>query len=130
MPNDTIDNLKDSGERAVYASGAVRDNSLGKGRFDLIPFQMMMRVAKHYENGAIKYCDRNWEKGMQVSRYIDAAMRHLQKYLDGWNDEDHLAAVIWNCASVMHHEAELPEMQDLPKWKGIESRFIYDTSDK
>ena len=116
--------LKDSGERQEYTTGAVRDNSVGKGRFDLIPFQALMRLAKHYENGARKYSDRNWEKGMDISRYVDAAIRHLIKYSNGWNDEDHLAAAMWNCASIMHHEAELPEMQNLPNWKGRTSNFI------
>src|SRR5258706_16469533 len=104
--------LKDSGERSSYSSGAVRDNSEGKGRFDLIPYQGMIRLARHYEAGAKKYSDRNWEKGMNISRYVDAALRHLFKYVAGWNDEDHLAAVAWNVFSIMHHEHSLPEFQD------------------
>lgn len=116
--------LKDSGERSTYSSGAQRDNSVGKGRFDLIPFQALMRLARHYEAGAIKYSDRNWEKGMDVSRYADAAMRHLIKYIAGWNDEDHLAAVAWNVFSIMHHEHKLPEFQNLPDWKDRKSNWI------
>lgn len=122
-------NLKDSGTRELYETGAVRDNGEGKGRFDLMPFQGMMRLARHYENGAKKYKDRNWEKGMNISRYVDAAMRHLYKYLDGWNDEDHLSAAAWNLFAIMHHEAELPEMQDLPKWKDKKSNFIVERED-
>ncbi|SRR5258706_6722848 len=118
--------LKDSGERSSYSSGAVRDNSEGKGRFDLIPYQGMIRLARHYEAGAKKYSDRNWEKGMNISRYVDAALRHLFKYVAGWNDEDHLAAVAWNVFSIMHHEHSLPEFQDLPIWKDRKSNWIVD----
>jgi hypothetical protein len=118
--------LKDSGERAVYESGAQRDNSEGKGRFDLIPIQGLMRLAVHYERGAKKYSDRNWEKGMDISRYCDAALRHMVKYIAGFNDEDHLAAVAWNVMSIMHHEANLPQLQNLPAWKDRKSSFIYE----
>jgi hypothetical protein len=68
--------------------------------------------------------DRNWEKGMNISRYADAAMRHLLKYMAGWNDEDHLAAVAWNVFSIMHHEKYFPELQDFPEWKDRVSGFI------
>lgn len=123
-PIETIYNLKDSGERSEYESGAVRDNSLGKGRFDLIPFQAMMRLAKHYEAGSLKYSPRNWEKGMNISRYCDAALRHMFKYIAGFNDEDHLAAVAWNVFAIMHHEAKLHQYQDLPDWQNRVSKFI------
>lgn len=33
--------LKDSGERRVFQSGAVRDIEEGKGRCDLLPFSCM-----------------------------------------------------------------------------------------
>lgn len=121
--------LNDTGQRSNYETGAVRENVGGKGRFDLVPFQALMRLAQHYENGRDKYSERNWEKGMPISRYYDAAMRHLIKYGDGWNDEDHLAAVLWNVAAIMHHEAELPEMQSLPKRKNLENKFVVKRAD-
>ena len=116
--------IKDSGSRSTYKSGAVRDNHEGKGRFDLIPFQGLMRLARQYEEGAKKYADRNWEKGMPISRYCDAAMRHLVKYIDGWDDEDHAAAVVWNMMAVMHHECELPGMQDLPNRDPADRTYV------
>lgn len=107
--------LKDSGERQQFDTGAVRDNGDGKGRFDLLSTQMLFRLAKHYENGAKKYADRNFEQGMPISRCVDAAMRHLTKYLAGWNDEDHLAAACWNIAAIMLYEHRMPELMDLPE---------------
>lgn len=97
----------DSGERESFKTGSVRDAQVGKGRFDLVPPEAMLRLAQHYENGAAKYGDRNWEKGQPVSRYISSAIRHLFKYLLGMRDEDHLAAVAWNVFSVMHHEVHV-----------------------
>ena len=111
--------LKDSGERQTFDTGAVRDSEAGKGRFDLIPTQMLFRLAKHYERGAVKYDDRNWEKGMSISRCIDSAMRHLTKYVAGWNDEPHLDAAFCNLAADMFYEYEHPELMDLPDRKDL-----------
>ena len=110
-----VPTLKDSGQRRQFKTGAVRDRAVGKGRFDLMSTQMNFRLARHYEAGAIKYSDRNWEKGMEFSVYVDAAKRHLEKYIAGWNDEDHLAAVIWNIAALMFMEEKMPELDDLPE---------------
>lgn len=118
--------LKDSGQRDVYNTGAVRDNGENKGRFDLISTQALLRLARHYEAGAKKYTDRNWEKGMPIGRMVSAAMRHLVKYMAGANDEDHLAAVLWNVAAIMYYEYYKPELQDLPAWEGRRSRFMYE----
>lgn len=108
--------MQDSGERQKFESGAVRDTTTGKGRFDLISPELYFRISKWAELGATKYSDRNWEKGMPISRCYDSCMRHLVKYLDGWDDEDHLAAVAWNAMAIMHFEKHNPELQDIPSW--------------
>ncbi len=113
--------LKDSGERREFESGAVRDCSEGKGRFDLFSPFALMRIARVYEKGAKKYKDRNWEKGMPIGKYIDSAIRHIIQYMKGWEDEDHLAQAAWNLISIMHTEKTHPEMDDLPHYEnGLE----------
>lgn len=109
--------LKDSGNRREFETGAVRDMQEGKGRCDLLPACALLRLAKHYEAGARKYEDRNWEKGIPISVMIDSAMRHLLKYMDGQTDEDHLAAVAWNILGAMWMEEKRPDLQDLPSRK-------------
>ncbi len=79
-----------------------------------------LRLARHYENGAKKYADRNWEKGLPISSFIDSGYRHFLKYVAGWTDEDHLAAVAWNVLGAMWTEDMYPELQDLPSRKGPE----------
>ena len=101
--------IKDSGNRKEFSTGAVRDIQEGKGRFDLIPYEMMERLAKHYEAGAKKYGERNWQKGIPSWSCVNSAMRHLAKYNDGWKDEDHLSAVIFNIAAIMYYEKNIPE---------------------
>lgn len=159
--------IKDSGNRTEFETGAVRDIQQGKGRFDLMPldvmsevfavefadefeecsiayvlgdvagFQrtgdrrwlciaiahysqavhvplpaLMLDVARHFENGALKYGEHNWEKGIPISRYIDSAVRHLMKDCDCETDEDHAAAFVWNCMCAAWTMEHLPEMDD------------------
>lgn len=96
MAETTFNAVKDSGKRQEFSTGSVRDTREGKGRFDLIPTLPLRRLAMHYENGAAKYGDRNWEKGQPLGRYLDSAFRHLICVLEGQNDEDHVSAVSWN----------------------------------
>jgi len=106
--------IADSGNRREFETGAVRDMQEGKGRCDLLPAAAILRLAKHFENGCKKYGDRNWEKGIPIHSFIDSAIRHLMKYLDGQADEDHLTAAAWNCICAMWTEEKRPELQDIP----------------
>lgn len=114
MVSPTTGPLEDSGHRRLYLTGAVRDRQYGKGRCDLLPAAALLRLSKHYEAGAIKYTDRNWEKGIPISDMIDSGLRHILKYLDGWDDEDHLAAAAWNILGAMWMEEKKPELQNIP----------------
>lgn len=96
-----VEGIKDSGYRTEFDTGAVRDGRTDKGRFDLLPILSMFRLAKHYERGCLKYGDRNWEKGIPISKYVDSAIRHMFKYLLGMTDEHHLASAMWNVAGAM-----------------------------
>lgn len=113
--------IKDSGKRQEFQTGSRRDTRDGKGRYDLLPMRAIHRLAKHFEGGASKYGDRNWEKGQPISRYLDSAMRHACKYLQGQRDEDHLIAAAWNimCAADTEErisEGLLPkELNDVPQ---------------
>lgn len=94
--------VNDSGNRENFDTGSVRDTREGKGRFDLIPHYPLKRLAQHYENGAKKYGDRNWEKGQPLMRFIDSAERHLNNIKSGDRSEDHESAVLWNIMGYMY----------------------------
>ena len=91
--------LKDSGKRQEWSTGSQRDTREGKGRFDLLPWEIIEADARYMELGAKKYGDRNWEKGQPLSRYLDSGLRHLTKYMIGHRDEPHLQACRWNLAA-------------------------------
>ena len=102
MDKDNSVAYKDSGNRKEFSSGALRDRPIGKGMFHLISFIGLRRLALRHEVGSLKYGDgRNWEKGMPISNFIDSALRHICDYMDGKDDEDHLAAAVWNLMCIM-----------------------------
>lgn len=109
--------IKDSGNRTEFSTGAVRDMHEGKGNFSLLPWEAIWEVAKHCEKGAVKYGPRNCEKGIPISSLIDSAFRHLAKYMMGWDDEPHLVAAAWNVLFAIWMEQKKPEMQDIPARK-------------
>lgn len=116
--------VKDSGQRQEFATGSVRDTAEGKGRYDLFSPLAMARLAKHFENGAKKYGDRNWEKGQPIMRCIDSTLRHVFKHIEGQRDEDHLAAAAWNLLSVIHFE-EAIQRGLLPQTLDDRPTYIY-----
>lgn len=108
--------IKDSGERTTFETGAVRDMHEGKGRMDLLPWAAIMEVSKHCEAGAIKYGEHNVDKGIPTHSLLDSAIRHAAKYLEGWTDEPHLVAAAWNLLWAIEMEIKHPECVDTP-WK-------------
>ena len=74
----------------------------------------LLEVSKHYEDGARKYAERNWEKGIPCHCYVDSGVRHLLKWIDNWDDEPHDRAFLWNMFGLMWTIKNLPEMNDLP----------------
>lgn len=110
--------MTDTGKRVLFAKGALREPAIGKGRYDLVSPFAIERIAKWMELGATKYCDRNWEKGgIPFHRFVDSASRHLNKFLAGLEDEDHLAGVMFNIMAMMHfQELNKLEEDDLPHY--------------
>ena len=153
--------LKDSGERKIFETGAMRDISEGKGRCDLLPLDtiayildpclqtriiltsineflktgeveklreaiyafcdqidwdlttMLIELSIHYEDGARKYADNNWRKGMPVHCFIDSGLRHYFKWLRGDEDEPHDRAFIWNMVGAIWTMENKPEFNDI-----------------
>ena len=145
--------IKDSGARREFSTGAVRDIQEGKGRCDLMPlgalgttlnnptlcyladfqddgkiihlkdaltssgvyhdgYTMMLEVSKHFEAGAKKYGEHNWQKGIPTHCYIDSAVRHYLKWLRGDTDEPHDRAFVWNVLCCMWTCTHKPELND------------------
>lgn len=97
---------KDSGERVTYDSGFNRDIQEGKPRYDLIPGELLKRLAELYARGAEKYGDYNWQKAEtpeEYQRFVASAFRHFEQWRAGDEDEDHASATIWNIIAYEWH---------------------------
>jgi hypothetical protein len=108
--------IRDSGERQEFETGARRDTQDGKPRYGLIPVEPLYRLAMHYTKGADKYDDNNWTKGIPMSRSWESLERHVQAFKSGDKVEDHLAAIAWNAFALMWYEERMPEMNDLAEY--------------
>lgn len=104
-------------EQRVFDTGAVRGGDPEKRLYrpDLISPFALWRLSRWLGLGALKYSERNWEKGMPDSVLWESLMRHVVKWWMGSRDEDHLAAIMFNVMALMHfEETGQPELRDMP----------------
>ena len=73
-------------------------------------YTALLETSIHYEEGAKKYEERNWEKGITVYCYIDSAVRHCLKYYRGDTDERHDRAFCWNLLGALWTIKNKPEL--------------------
>jgi hypothetical protein len=99
--------------KTEFATGATRSDATDRGRFDLIPYEAMLSLARRYELGATRFGDRNWEKGQPLSRLLSSMRRHAHQIGQDFS-EDHLGAVQWNAAAFVTMVARM-EAGTLPK---------------
>ena len=103
-----------TGISEFQATGEIRYLYYALDNFDRFEAwsNMFLQVAIHFEEGAKKYGENNWQKGIPVHCYIDSAVRHYLKFLRGDKDEPHDRAFCWNilCAIwTCKHKPELNE---------------------
>lgn len=106
-------------------------------------YTMLKDLAKHVQEGAEKYGERNCEKGIPLWSFVDSGLRHLNQYLLGETDEPHHIAAIWNFMyavwTIMHEKdeksaadicEELAKEYNLKLEKNEEYGFVLRASDK
>ena len=82
-------------------------------------YNAILEVSKHFEDGAVKYGDNNWRKGIFLHCYIDSAVRHYLKYHRGDKDEPHERAFLWNLMCAIWTHKNKQELIDIPAYKTI-----------
>lgn len=91
----------------VNENGGNRDSAEDKLDYTLLPISALNRVTQHYVNGLKRYGRNNWHKlstPEDIERYKQSMFRHLIQYLEGQDNEDHLAAVVWNAMALLYFE--------------------------
>ena len=58
--------------------------------------------AQAMHEGAAKYGERNWEKGIPESNLLNHALHHLFKCVAGDASEDHRSHLVWNVLTLIH----------------------------
>lgn len=97
--------------------GGLRYNT-GKNRLELLPPEWDWALGIVMTRGAIKYAERNWERGMSWGTMVGCALRHVAKFATGerYDPESgchHLAHAAWNCLALMSYDLRNVGTNDL-----------------
>lgn len=98
------------GTTAKFGTGAVRSDTCEEFRYDLISPIGLREVARACAEGAAKYSDYNWERGMPVHDLLNHAIAHVYQYLAGDRREPHLGHAAWNLLAAIHSEELWPQL--------------------
>lgn len=104
--------MEAEGKERTFSTGAVRDSAATKPMLQLISPHMMLRLGEWLrfacrDRKPSPYPPRNWEKGMPYSETIGSLQRHVEKWKLGMDEEDHLAAIVFNAMALIHYEEEI-----------------------
>ena len=94
-----------NGTTSKFGTGAVRSDTFEEFRYDLVSPIGLREVARACAEGAEKYGDWNWEKGMPAHDLLNHAIAHIYGFLSGDRSEQHLGHAAWNLLAAIHsHE--------------------------
>lgn len=104
--------MQDTGERITYEGGAQREPHQGKGRYDWIsPFALERVVAV-----SVRIKRLQPELNVPLSRQaISASLSLINRWREGYRDQDRLAAAAWWVLYTMHFEETVGEEMDIGK---------------
>lgn len=101
-----------SGVTAKFGTGAVRSDTFEEFRYDLVSPIGLREVARACAEGAQKYGDWNWEKGMPVHDLLNHAIAHIYGFLSGDRSEPHLGHAAWNLLAAIHSQQLWPHLNE------------------
>lgn len=107
-----IDNSKlptMDGVKVEFISGAKRVEQSIPDYSGIPPF-ILRRLALIFEEGRIKYGERNWTRGLPTSSTMNHLIEHLMRWMEGDTTEDHLSKAMWGIVCLMYtmeHHADL-----------------------
>lgn len=104
--------LADRGTTAKFGTGAVRSDTFEDFRYDLVSPIGLREVARACAEGAEKYGDWNWEKGMPVHDLLNHAIAHIYGFLSGDRSEPHLGHAAWNLLAAIHSQELWPHLNN------------------
>jgi hypothetical protein len=106
------DTAAQPGTTEKFGTGAVRSSTFEEFRYDLVSPIGIREVARACAEGAQKYSDFNWEKGMPVHDLLNHAIAHVYQFLSGDRSEPHLGHAAWNLLAACHSHELWPHLND------------------
>lgn len=88
----------------TFNSGAQRQEL--ETRFDLVCPEGLKALADICSEGAIKYGEFNWTKGIPRQNIVNHLENHLNLYKKGKRDEDHAAKIAWAAFALIHFDKD------------------------
>ncbi|GHT17564.1 hypothetical protein FACS1894189_3690 [Planctomycetales bacterium] len=88
----------------TFETGAKRSTDADDTRFDLLPPKALELASRTLAQGAAKYGEHNWQKGMPTTDVLNHAIRHVFQWLDGDTSEPHLSHALVNLMFACHFE--------------------------
>ena len=118
-------------ENQDLKKGGVK-HDLGKDRWDLLSWPAIRELVKVLTFGAIKYEDHNWTTGINYSRCVAAALRHISSRAEGERNDpetglNHLAHAMCCLMFLLTYDLfpeKYKKYDDLHRWPGTEPRPI------
>ena len=101
--------LKPSNQHDTHSQDKAKTDDKGKPPLAKIPLALLNEVADVMEYGHAKYGDyNNFKKGMEISRNLSCALRHIYKFqngedLDQESTKSHLAHAATRLAFVLQN---------------------------
>lgn len=113
--------LRDNGGQpwAGFATAATSGTGGEIPPLELISPYALRGLAETYGEGAGKYGDDNWLKGMSAKVLLQHALAHFNQYALGATEEDDLSHGLWGLVAMMHFEELKPEMMDIQPEEGL-----------
>ena len=93
--------------------------------WSLMPWDAVQEVMMTMHYGAVKYEERNWEKGNSYNKYYSATMRHMmawhmgQDFDEGESECHHLAQAAFNLLALLAWQMRGVGEDDRPIYKNV-----------
>ncbi len=90
----------------MFDSGAK--SSEEAPRFDLVPYEALLREANRWRDGAKFHGEWNWQKGLHDQAFRTDRLNHILAHINKWGggdrSDDHLAAARCGLAMLIWFE--------------------------
>lgn len=112
IDNTPLEEMTLDGLKVEFITGAKRVEKEIPDYSGIPPF-ILRRLALIFEEGRVKYGERNWTRGLPTSSTMNHLIEHLMKWMENDGEEDHLAKAMWGIVCLMYTMEHHADMHDV-----------------